>query len=368
MGRTTEMFQEVDTTAVLVKNPVGAERQDDYGIPPTGAMQTRSKYSTAVSVIRPRNLQEVLRRSLEEAAIAGDDFYYSWKQGKKIIEGLTIGAATALVRNFGNCAVDCPVEETQDTYIFYPAFIDLETGFNLVRPYRQNKKAPTKQDGSEIYSGERGADVVFQIGVSKATRNVCLNAVPKWLSEKVLRKAKENVVEKISKMGIEKARLMVSQKSTAIGIPLARVEMIYGKEVSWNIEAIIQISSALRAIEDGTETVDSLFPLKGGEAQPETAQPVAEATTTQKKGRGKKAAPEASAPQVQASREADQMPIGTKEYRELVHTIEQVTTSGALSFYTKEANKFHDEGTITEEQHAALMKKIADKALALAKK
>ena len=268
----TDQFAHVDTSGVLEKGrPANQGKPDnnDYGIPSTGAMQVRTQYSTAVHVIKPRNLQEVLRKCLEEAAIAGEDFYYSWKQGGEIIEGLTIGCATAMVRNFGNCAVDCRVEDFGSAYLYYAAFIDLETGFNLVRPFRQSKEGPKKKDGTETYKGDRGKDIVFQIGVSKATRNVALNAVPKWLSEKVFDKAKENVTKKIADMGIEKARIMVSKKAAAIGIPLPRIEMIYGKEASWDIEGIVQISSALRAVEDGIESVDSLFPIKGSEPKPE---------------------------------------------------------------------------------------------------
>ena len=105
-----------------------------------GAIQTKTSYTTAMQIIRPRNLTVVTQRVLEEASIAGDEFYYSWSQGGSTIEGLTVGAAMAIARNMGNCAVPVTVEETKDTYIFTATFIDLETGFNLQRSFRQNKK------------------------------------------------------------------------------------------------------------------------------------------------------------------------------------------------------------------------------------
>lgn len=224
------------------------------------ALQTRSSYQTAVAVNRERNLDKVLQRCLTEAAIAGDDFYYSWQQGGKPIEGLTIGAAQALARNFGNCALEVKVEETPTAYIFHGAFIDLETGFNLVRPFRQNKEAPTKKDGGKTYSDGRAQDVLFQIGTSKAMRNAALNAMPKWLTEKVIAKAKENVIEKIQKLGPEKAKAMILTKANALGIAQDRIESIYGKERVWDTEKIIKITSALRAVEDGVEKATDLFP------------------------------------------------------------------------------------------------------------
>lgn len=236
------------------------------------ALQTRSSYQTAVAVNRERNLNKVLQRCLEEAAIAGSDFYYSWSQGGQNIEGLTIGASQALCRNFGNCALEVKVEETPTAYIFHGAFIDLETGFNLVRPYRQNKQSPKKKDGKDVYSGERGTDIIFQIGASKAMRNAALNAMPKWLTEKVIEKAKENVVGKVEQMGPEKAKGAILRKANALGVSQERIEEVYGKERVWDTDKIIKITSALRAIEDGFEKATELFPM----IEAEQKQPVAE--------------------------------------------------------------------------------------------
>lgn len=225
-----------------------------------GLMQTRSPYSTAVQVIKKRNLQDVTQRCEVEAAIAGDEFYYSWSQGNKIIEGPTVGAALAIARNFGNCAVDVRVEEHQNATIFYGAFIDLETGFNIVRPFRQNNAQAKKKDGRNIYTDERGLDVKFQIGASKGIRNAVLNGVPKWLVNKVMVKAKENVVEKIKKMGVVAARDMVIKKLSNLSIPLERVEKVYQKTASWDIEKLVMLSGAIRSIEDGFESIETIFP------------------------------------------------------------------------------------------------------------
>jgi len=247
-----------------------------------GMMQVRTQYSTAVQVVKPRNLQVVIKKCEEEASIAGDDFYYSWKQGKEIIEGVTIGGALAIARNWGNSAVDVKIEETPTSFIFHGAFIDLETGFNLVRPFRQNKISPKKKiiDKStgetimvDTYTGERGMDVIFQTGASKAMRNAILNAVPKWLSSKVLAKAKENIFAKIEKMGIEKAIALVTKKLTALGIPIETVEKDYGLQKGWDLTKLVQLSGAIRSIEEGYESAESIFPAlnKTHQAQPPVA-------------------------------------------------------------------------------------------------
>jgi hypothetical protein len=232
-------------------------------------MQVKSDYSAAIQIQKPRKLQNVILKCEEEAAIAGDEFYYSWRQGSEIVEGLTVGAAQAIARNWGNCAIDVRVQETPNAYVFNGAFIDLETGFNLVRPFRQNKQSPKKKNGSDIYTGERGKDIIFQIGASKATRNVVLNAVPKWLATKVMLKAKDNVKGKLEAMGIPKATEKIIKKAEALGIPEDRIESAFGKKHSWDIEKLVLLMGALRSIEDGFETLDSIFPIEKDDKHPE---------------------------------------------------------------------------------------------------
>ena len=225
-----------------------------------GMVQAKTQYMTAMQVIRPRVLAKVEARCLEEAAIAGDEFYYSWEQGGAIVEGLTVGAAMAIARNLGNCAVPVTVEESKEAYVFTATFIDLETGFNLQRSFRQNKRSPKNKQGKDIYDGERGADIIFQIGQSKAIRNVVLNACPKWLATKVMAKAKENVVGKIEQMGTVKATDMLIKKAAALSIPLETIEATFGKSTGWDTVKLVNISGALRGLEDGYITLEEAFP------------------------------------------------------------------------------------------------------------
>jgi hypothetical protein len=214
-----------------------------------------------MQVIKPRNLNRVISKCVEEASIAGEEFLYSWKQGGSIIEGLTIGAALSIVRNFGNSFVDVEIEERETAYIFTAYFCDLETGFNLSRSFRQNKASPKTKQGKDIYEGERGTDIIFQIGQSKAIRNVILNAVPRWLATKVLDEAKNNAMATINNMGEVKARDLILKKITNLKVDIARVEAIYGKAKSWDKIKLVQLSSALRSLENGYEDEETLFPI-----------------------------------------------------------------------------------------------------------
>ena len=228
--------------------------------PNYAALQTKNRYVTAMSVLKPRNLNRVISKCVEEASIAGEEFLYSWKQGGSIIEGLTIGAALSIVRNFGNSFVDVEIQEQENAYIFTAYFCDLETGFNLSRSFRQNKSSPKNKYGKEIYEGERGSDIIYQIGQSKAIRNVILNAIPRWLSSRVLEEAKNNAMATINNMGEVKARELIQKKLTALKIDLSRVEAIYGKTKGWDKVKLVQLSAALRSIENGYEEEETLFP------------------------------------------------------------------------------------------------------------
>jgi hypothetical protein len=225
-----------------------------------GAIQAKNRYVTAMQVIKSRNLNKVISKCVEEASIAGEEFIYSWKQGGSIIEGLTIGAALSIVRNFGNSMVDVEIEEKDNAYIFTAYFCDLETGFNISRSFRQNKSSPKNKYGKDIYEGERGTDIIFQIGQSKAIRNVVLNAVPRWLASKVLEEAKNNAMATINNMGEVKARELLLRKIDNLKIELAKVENIFGKAKSWDKVKLVQLSSALKSIENGYEDEDTLFP------------------------------------------------------------------------------------------------------------
>lgn len=254
---------EVATTALkdnLEQQGVEVQDMGDYGnLPESGLMQTRTPYSTAVQVVKPRNVQLVLEKCKNEAALGGDSFYYSWSQGGSIIEGLTVGAALMMIRNWGNCAVDVKVQESPNGYIFYGAFIDLETGFNLVRPFKMSKQSPKTKEGRDIYKGERGKDIIFQIGASKATRNVTLNAIPKYIADEVIEIAKKNVVKQVEKMGIPAATEKIIKKAEALKISFDRIEANYGKKDNWNVNKIVAVMGALRSVEDGIESVDAVF-------------------------------------------------------------------------------------------------------------
>ena len=224
--------------------------------------KVQTQFSTAVAIQRPRRRLEVIKACEEEAVIAGDEFYYSWtvnaRDGKKLVEGLSVQAALAAARNWGNCAVPCSVEENMNTYLFTATFVDLETGFTLQRAFRQKKSLNIGKKYDE-----RAEDLVFQIGQSKAIRNVILNALPSWLTTKMLAKAKENIIEKINKMGIAVAREKTVAFFAKYGVTTDRIENKLGgkKYAAWDAEDLALLQGAMNTLISGQESADSLFPV-----------------------------------------------------------------------------------------------------------
>lgn len=238
-----------------------------------GALQkTTSEFTQAIVIQKPRDRNTIIRACEEEAAIAGEEFYYSWtvkaKGGPKLVEGLSVGGALAASRNWGNCAIPCKVDETDTHYIFTASFIDFETGFNLQRVFKQRK-----EQNIGMKDTARADDITFQIGQSKAIRNVALNAMPSWLTKKMIDKAKEQVIAKITKMGVTVAQKKALEFFQKQGIGIERVEKKMSKNHKhWTAEDLAIIQGAMSSLVNGQESADSLFPEIGEESTVATNQ------------------------------------------------------------------------------------------------
>jgi hypothetical protein len=228
--------------------------------------QIKTSYATAISVQRPREIEQVRKRFLQEARLAGETFYYGWAtKGKKKgrIEGPSIGLAVAAARCWGNCAVEpLPVQDMKDSWVFGTAFIDLETGFTMGRQFRQSKRSTVYGDMDK----ERKDDIRFQIGQSKSARNVICKAVPKWLVDQGIAEAKQGVREKVevyvSQHGIQAATDVILQALKKEGVTeaqvLAKCEVAATGAIT--VDHIVSLKGDLVAIQTGEDRVDALFP------------------------------------------------------------------------------------------------------------
>ena len=252
-------------------------------------MQTRTSYTTAVTVQKERDIATVQKRILIEAQLMGEAAYYGWGSGKDRVEGPSQALAYALARNWGNCALEMtPMQETHDAWIFTAIFIDLETGFTLPRQFRQSKK-------SIIYGkfdDERKDAMRFAIGQSKSQRNVILKAIPKWMTDQAIIEAKKGCRKKldayIQKNGIAAAIEMCVRALAKQGVKEAQIceKFSVAKVTGLSVDDLVVIRGDISALEQGQETAVTLYPvadnrdaIKGmldGSVKPQNGKPAAQ--------------------------------------------------------------------------------------------
>jgi len=216
-------------------------------------VKTGTPYITAVFVQKPRDLDKIDEAVKRECQFGGGSFFYGWtlKRGKsagKRIEGGSIGLATSLARIWGNVAIPVTVQETEDMWLFTASFIDLETGFNIQRVFRYDRTFELPGE----YDSARKEDMKFQIGQSKAIRNVILNGgIPKWLVDGAVRLAKLAVVKEITKHGLAISTKHIIEFFAEHNIT---VKMLVGyidqPRASWTAETIAHLQGIQQSILD----------------------------------------------------------------------------------------------------------------------
>jgi hypothetical protein len=209
-----------------------------------------------------RDEKRVLQKLAALGAAAGDDWFYRFpvksKNGSKsFIEGPSIKLANDVARIYGNCEVDTRVIDLGASWLIYARFTDFESGYALTRPFQQDKGA-SRLGGDDV---ARKLDIAFQIGVSKAIRNVVTNALQTF-ADFAFDAAKNSLVEKIGK-DIQKWRTEIVTRLKDRGVDQQRVEFVLGRAAAdWTAPDIAKIIAMMKAIADGMATIDETFPPK----------------------------------------------------------------------------------------------------------
>lgn len=239
-----------------------------------------------------RDVPAFLQKIKVLAQMAGEDYCYRFpvksKDGsKKNIEGPTIQLANDLAREYMNCMVDVRAVEQPTCWLFYARFVDFETGFCLTRAFKQRKGQKTMNTDPE-----RAEDIVFQIGQSKAIRNVVVNALQTF-ADFAFREAKNSLVTQIGRSlpdwiakmqhGIRERKLDLKRIERAVGTPIEK----------WLAPDVARVLAELKSISDGMATFDDIYPLEGSNVsdlnaefiKPEAAGAPANPTTQPPAGR-----------------------------------------------------------------------------------
>lgn len=253
-GRPAVAVAEFDEDGIEVSNPTASLVAHSGGL-----QRQQTDYSTVLRVTRPRQRKELTKACLEEAGLAGEDFFYAWtvkgKDGKKeLIEGTSIDGAMIMVRNWGNCVTPISEEsEGPQHWVLKAAFIDGETGYVNERLFRQRKSQRTgKMDA------DRALDIAYQIGQSKAQRNVIVKSLPTWLVKQCLEAAKESAAGKYQ--DVPKKTPGFIKRFGELGVTQEQLEKKLGRTVDkWEPRDLMTLAAIGRAIADRQTTAEEEF-------------------------------------------------------------------------------------------------------------
>lgn len=215
---------------------------------------------TAQRVAVPRNHNAIIQKLKALCAMAGDGYVYSWpvkdrrNQREQIVEGPTIKLANDLARTYGNCQIDVRVQRDGEWLVIYARFTDLETGYSYTRPFQQRMNQDTG-----MKDAERRMDMVFQIGVSKAIRNVVVNALSTF-ADFMVEEAKNNLIAKVQ-ADPDRAHGFIDKVLERFEIDVARVEAVIGrKRDKWTVRDLARVYQEMRGLVDGMTNADELYP------------------------------------------------------------------------------------------------------------
>lgn len=214
----------------------------------------------------PRNMALVFARIDQAAQVSGARWRYAIpfkdkRTGKiTLVTGPTIGCALDVARAYGNCTVDVErVEDLKDGWVMYGVFLDIENGFRLGRPFRQRRAPNIGNYGGD---GGRAEDITFQIGASKAIRNVTVNAL-RGIIDEALDRAENRLTDKIAK-NRDAIMAKIGDRLLELKIDERRVERFIGRKwAEMKPVHIAQVIKLLQAIADEMIAPDEAFPKRG---------------------------------------------------------------------------------------------------------
>lgn len=247
-----------------VMPPRGAVELDARTAPEmasSGAIQvaTFNAVITAQRVAVPRDIVAVQNRLRVLASTFSDLYVYSWdvksaQGGKSEISGPTIKLANDLAREYGNCVIDMAVDNNPDNWVFHARFTDLETGYSQVRLFQQRKN----QNLGGRMDADRKLDMSFQIGQSKAIRNVVVNSLQTYTTFMV-EEAERSVLVKVSN-DKDKVWEFINNVLERHGVKLHQIEAHIGRRSKdWTIRNLATVYMQVRGIHEGMSDPKELY-------------------------------------------------------------------------------------------------------------
>jgi hypothetical protein len=208
-----------------------------------------------------RDQATVLRRIREAAALASDEFYYSFPVktkggGSSYVEGISVDGAMACLQAYGNCELDVRPIDIGHSWIFLARFLDHERGTSVIRPFLQRKVGGSRMGGDD--EGRR-LEIAFSIGASKAARNVVANAIRPFTNY-CFSEARNDLVKRVgAKLPENKAKTLARLEE--IGADIKRVEQVLGRaSADWTAREVAAVITQIRSVQQGLATPNDIWP------------------------------------------------------------------------------------------------------------
>jgi hypothetical protein len=219
-------------------------------------MDERPRGAIEVAVLRDQ--KRVMANIKVAAAMAGTDFFYRFpvkdKGTTKYIEGASIKAANAVARLYGNCSTRIRSVDHGDHWLFTAQFYDFETGYVLERQFQQRKD-------QKVMRTDRGRqlDILFQIGQSKAIRNVICNALSIF-TDYAEEEAKGELITKVGK-DLPGWKAKIKGRLEELKVDPKRVEALRGRSIENFLAGdVAAVVAEMQAIKDGMSSPDESWP------------------------------------------------------------------------------------------------------------
>lgn len=257
MGKVLEATADEKIAAAFT--PPSEARSAGELVPMGGRGGVIERIITAQAVAVPRDDAKILQKIRALAGAAGEDWYYRFPVkdhgSTKFIEGPSIKCANNIARLYGNDEIDTRAVDNGDSWIIYARFIDWETGYSYTRPFEQMKGQQTIKTND----AGRARQNAFQIGVSKAIRNVICNALEQFTTF-AFEEARKNIVEKVGKK-LDDYRARVLEALKEMKVDAKRVEAGIGRPAKdWLAPDVARVIAEIQAVKDGMATIDETWP------------------------------------------------------------------------------------------------------------
>lgn len=230
-----------------------------------GSMMVQDQIITAQAVNVPRDNAKILKGLQFAAAYAGQSVLtYRWlvnnrRTGKKdTVKGLTIKAADILLREYTNAFVDLRFTEGPSSWIYKATFCDIERG--IARPAYWQEYKDTATLGARDKDDQRLKQIPFQVGQSKAIRNVIVKYLEIPYGAYLEAEAENNLVERVGR-NMDAYRERCAKALADLGIDLVRVELQVGRKLAdWLAPDLAAIVQQLKAVRDGMASANDQWP------------------------------------------------------------------------------------------------------------